>query len=524
MWFVWMDRRKRKKSDQIRLVTAYTRAKHRKFLWNIIRGWRHQAVYGRIAGLYSRNDLMKSLTEQKQQCKLMEQEMALYVRNVNEMNKLLEENASKVKEMEKVVAKKENKAREYRMAMHHCEQEMVKMQSLVECVHQVHPAVSKHIEELQQEGFDFEFRGLKALVELRRSEEEQTGKETELDLNQMLDEDKDAEGLLFSEEPDNSELGLVGDGLHDSVLFDAEAKGQEPDAGGAEVPAPLANATAPSLEETLLKRHVDFVLSRGDYRGILKLAGGSEVIEGHNDTEQLTGEGTNQVQEEATTAAINEDTETEETGDLLSDLTEEDNEVIKSHILADELVRMYGLVEFLRDGNVGSLHAKDSGAWKELEAKIGHETTMTVSAGGDKEGGKPGTPLTSPAPQHPESTSNAETSQPPAVLRDKDRKWKRLTNPATVTGDPYQWKDFLLAINRRLPKNRKTGSVQEKVMNRISIGKERSEGMIIASTTRGGRMLGHGDDDENGNADKNLYTGKDFKDSFKPKTPRGFNT
>jgi hypothetical protein len=47
MWFVWMDQRKRKKADQQRLVTAYIRTKHRKFLWNILRGWRHQAVYGR---------------------------------------------------------------------------------------------------------------------------------------------------------------------------------------------------------------------------------------------------------------------------------------------------------------------------------------------------------------------------------------------------------------------------------------------------------------------------------------------
>jgi len=67
MWFIWSDSRKRKRADQKRLITSYQRAKDRKFMWAILRGWRHQAVYGRIAGLYSRNDLMKSLTEQKQQ-------------------------------------------------------------------------------------------------------------------------------------------------------------------------------------------------------------------------------------------------------------------------------------------------------------------------------------------------------------------------------------------------------------------------------------------------------------------------
>jgi len=47
MWFVWCDSRKRKRADQTRLICSYQRAKNRKFLWAIIKGWRHQAVYGR---------------------------------------------------------------------------------------------------------------------------------------------------------------------------------------------------------------------------------------------------------------------------------------------------------------------------------------------------------------------------------------------------------------------------------------------------------------------------------------------
>ena len=45
------------------------------------------------------------------------------------------------------------------MAMHHAEQEIIQMQSLVDCVAEVHPVVSKHIMGMQP-NFNFKARGL----------------------------------------------------------------------------------------------------------------------------------------------------------------------------------------------------------------------------------------------------------------------------------------------------------------------------------------------------------------------------
>ena len=312
MWFVWMDQRKRKRADQNRLVTAYTRTKHRKFLWNIIRGWRHQAVYGRIAGLYSRNDLMKSLTEQKQQCKMMEQEMNSYMGSVNQMNLLLEENTKKVKDTEELLRKKEEKARELRMAMHHCEQEMVKMQSLVDCVQQVHPAVAKHIEELQGGEFNFEFRGLHTLVDLRQKEENETGKETEL--GNIAAEDDEGALILAGSEDEEEEGGE-----------------KEPVAEGNEVKK-VAFETSGYLESA--NGRLAWVLGRGDFRGVLQIGGVKLTAE--------EGEG----------------------GSESGGLDEQDIKVVNTHILANELVRMYGLFEFLRSGDTEALLEEDLAAWK----------------------------------------------------------------------------------------------------------------------------------------------------------------
>ena len=509
MWFVWMDQRKRKRADQDRLITAYMRTKHRKFLWNIVRGWRHQAVYGRIAGLYSRNDLMKSLTEQKQQCKQMEQEMATYVSNVNEMNKLLEENTKRVKEMEVVLQKKENKARELRMAMHHCEQEMVKMQSLVESVQHVHPVVAKHIQDLQGTEFDFKFRGLNTLVALRKSEEETQGKETVLLEHEIEAEEFDDDGLLFKDDDGAGNSDDVEDGdeaVPAEVLTSGGSTGQgaaTPSEPGLAQPNGIQPETSSSLVATdaAMNSRLQFVLGRGDYRGVLKL-GGAALMQ-PNPTEDVK-------------------------------LSAEENEVVNSHILADEVVKLYGLIEFLRSGDVEALDNSEKAAWIESEKtavsgereNAGEAKEKVEEEEVEEEGGKAGAEKDEEKKMESGEVSKTSGAEPmPEREHDANRKWKHLTNPATVTGEPYCWKDFMLAINRRLPQDRKTGTIQDKVMNRISAGKERNEQMLKSSSVQR-TPAKHGQSgagDDGSEKDKNLYTGKDFEDTFKPATPRRFD-
>ena len=476
MWFVWMDQRKRKKTDQQRLVTAYIRTKHRKFLWNILRGWRHQAVYGRIAGLYSRNDLMRSLTEQKQQCKMMETEMNAYVGNVNDMNKMLEENTKKVKEMEIAVRKKDGKAMELRLAMHHCEQEMVKMQSLVDCVQQVAPGVAKHINELQGGSFDFGARGLNALVELRKTEEKQTGKETALSKTDLAVEDDDG-GLLFGAEEDE------------------EGKGGE-DEG--EKAAPVDDGVIDADSQRM-----NWVLNRADFRGI----------------------------DMQTIVKDDEDSEGEDAG--------EKDPKVEVLELRQQLVNLYGLFEFLRGGDINVLskrereafeEAKIAGATlqeqkrveeekKEQDALDEEEDALALADAGEEVNAEGGEVPQTNSPKRKTMAKKKEVADDEPLVP-VDRRWKKITNPATVTGQPYQWKDFVLSLNRKLPKNRKTETTQDKLMTRMQIGKERRENLVNKSSQkRQARPIEVPTADVN----DNMYTGKDFVDEARPVTPRGWS-
>jgi hypothetical protein len=483
MWFVWMDQRKRKKADQQRLITAYIRTKHRKFLWNILRGWRHQAVYGRIAGLYSRNDLMKSLTEQKQQCKVMENEMNLYIGSVNEMNLMLENNTKKVKDMESKLKVKDEKNKELRLAMHHCEQEMVRMQSLVDSVQQAAPGVSKHIIELQGGQFNFSTRGLDSLVKLRKKEEEESGKATELSKTDLAEEEDDG-GLLF---------------------------GADGDEGGGDAEKKTVVAQAAPVDDGAIdadSQRMNWVLSRVDYRDV--------------NVQQLAG---------------------------VADDDEEEQKDPKDEVLElrQQLVNMYGLFEFLRNGDVNVLSAKEKELY-EAEKIVGGTLQekpvvqppaegVAVEGGAEEEGvlegeeeglngdtveGDNDEPQTN-TPTYLQRRKTKKMQQMPAgevgPIEPVNKKWKKITNPATVTGQPYQWKDFVLSLNRKLPKNRKTETTQDKLMTRMQIGKERRDNIVRANTQtmqRGPISLPADD------LDANLYTGKDFEDDTKPVTPRGF--
>ena len=62
--------------EQLRICKAYVRWKWRQKVLLILKVWRHQALYGRVDGLYSRQMLLKTLAEQKFAANLLEKHMA----------------------------------------------------------------------------------------------------------------------------------------------------------------------------------------------------------------------------------------------------------------------------------------------------------------------------------------------------------------------------------------------------------------------------------------------------------------
>jgi hypothetical protein len=124
-WFVYTDNRLRERADSIRLVAQYRRLKTRQFMWKIMRTWRHQAVFGKVEGLYSRTELMRSLAEQKVHSKALEHHAKEFTSAIGESAQVLEEEHATVKALESQLEGREMEVANLQMALQHCEQVLI---------------------------------------------------------------------------------------------------------------------------------------------------------------------------------------------------------------------------------------------------------------------------------------------------------------------------------------------------------------------------------------------------------------
>jgi len=83
--------------EQLRICKAYVRWKWRQKVLLILKVWRHQALYGRVDGLYSRQMLLKTLAEQKFAANLLEKHMADQVLELEECRSVVTKEVEKRK-------------------------------------------------------------------------------------------------------------------------------------------------------------------------------------------------------------------------------------------------------------------------------------------------------------------------------------------------------------------------------------------------------------------------------------------
>lgn len=155
--------------EQLRICKAYVRWKWRQRVLTILKVWRHQALYGRIDGLYSRQMLLKTLAEQKFASNLLEKHMADQTLELEECRTIVAKEIEKRKSLEdelKVVSAERDKNK---MTNHHFEQELRRVQSIIDCMVSLNPHQIKHIQKIQP---DFRFKERNIVLSKEPSAEE----------------------------------------------------------------------------------------------------------------------------------------------------------------------------------------------------------------------------------------------------------------------------------------------------------------------------------------------------------------
>jgi hypothetical protein len=203
-WAEFVKGVKNHNNEQQRIVNSYLRWKWRQRIVIIMKRWRHQALYGRIDGLYTRQMLIASLNEQKIMTAGLEKMMAAQTVEVDECRELTERELNKRKLLENRLKESQENHHKSKMYSHHAEQEMKRMEAIIEAVALLNPRQVEHLKRLQPQ---FQFKQRRVNIPKDEEESDQENEDGEEDED---GEDEDGEhGQTHGKQPKKS--SLLGD-------------------------------------------------------------------------------------------------------------------------------------------------------------------------------------------------------------------------------------------------------------------------------------------------------------------------
>lgn len=156
-WVSFASEAQHRRVLQDRLVRSYCRWKARQRLGVIVRTWRHQALYGRVEGLYSRSMLSRSLGEQKLLSNQLQKALATQTIELEECRDIVKREIEARRVLETKLINRDKDALNFQMINDHRDQELRRMEAIIEAMAIINPKQVKHLRELQPE-FKFKHR------------------------------------------------------------------------------------------------------------------------------------------------------------------------------------------------------------------------------------------------------------------------------------------------------------------------------------------------------------------------------
>lgn len=157
-WADFVRGQRNRSAEHLRIAKSYIRWKSRQKLSLILRTWRHQAVFGRIDGLYTRQMLLKTVSEQKIFITSLEKTMADQVLELEDCKQVVLTEIEKRKSLEQDMQQVQADFDKTRMQIHHYEEELKRLWSVLEAMKLIHPKPLEHLLSLQFNEFKFKER------------------------------------------------------------------------------------------------------------------------------------------------------------------------------------------------------------------------------------------------------------------------------------------------------------------------------------------------------------------------------
>lgn len=193
-WASYYKSAKNNNNEQARIVNKYCKWKMRQYLTKIVRTWRHQALYGRIDGMYTRQMLVQSLSEQKQLCTSLERMMSAQTIELEECMDAVEKEINKRREIEVELTASNAETNRYRMICHHTEEELKRVEAIVDVMAMLNPRQIDHLKALQ---VNFKFKERK--IELPKQIEDDFQVTSKKKKSTAADVDSDGEAVELAD-------------------------------------------------------------------------------------------------------------------------------------------------------------------------------------------------------------------------------------------------------------------------------------------------------------------------------------
>lgn len=156
-WVKFAESAQIRRVQQDRLVKTYNRWKKRQKLSVIMRTWRHQAVYGRVEGMYTRNMLSRSLGEQKLLSTSLQRMLTMQTIELEESRDIVNREIELRKAVEQKLVAKDDEILRYQIVNDHRDQELRRLEAIIEAMAIINPRQVQHLKDMQME-FKFKKR------------------------------------------------------------------------------------------------------------------------------------------------------------------------------------------------------------------------------------------------------------------------------------------------------------------------------------------------------------------------------
>lgn len=137
LWYARMEKQNRKNQDHVLRVRAA--ARQRRLCFKVFRTWRHQAVYGRVDGMYTRSDLLRYLEEARAQAQLLESKTVSAKSECEVLAREMDEQRRRIGTLEREIDQHEEQNTQLRFAVHNGEHDLKKVAALMEELSRVNP-------------------------------------------------------------------------------------------------------------------------------------------------------------------------------------------------------------------------------------------------------------------------------------------------------------------------------------------------------------------------------------------------